>query len=324
MPVRSGESRGYIGLMWDKGDNMVKITLDNIEFCLKEYHDFQWIHTYGKVFCVFDQTGSGCISMGVNNGEKRYFIKVAGADTMEAEIDPLESVRILEGAVKLYERLRHPNLIRLLEHFPVGDMFAAVFEWAEGECLFDHWNFDYYAENPYIKSPMVRYKELSVEKRLDSVNVLFSFLISTAEHNYVAVDFYDGSIMYDFNTDTTTICDIDFFREKPSVNDVGEDYWGSERLKAPEEYVLNAVIDERTNVFTLGALIFQTFGTFTQEEIKLRYENKSFLPCARETWELNSIAYSVALKAVSTEPEQRYGSISEFYEEWKKAVADEI
>lgn len=108
---------------------MVKITLDNIEFYLKEYCDFQWIHTYGKVFCVFDQTGSDCISMGLDNGVKRYFIKVAGANTMEAEIEPLESVRIVEEAVKLYEQLRHPNLIRLLEYFHVGNMFAAVFEW---------------------------------------------------------------------------------------------------------------------------------------------------------------------------------------------------
>lgn len=29
------------------------------------------------------------------------------------------------------------------------------------------------------------------------------------------MDFYDGSIMYDFLTDATTICDIDFFRKTP-------------------------------------------------------------------------------------------------------------
>lgn len=302
---------------------MVKITLDNVEFYLKEYHDFQWIHTYGTVFCVFDQTGSGCISMGVDNGIKRYFIKIAGANTVEAEIDSLESIRIMENAVKLYERLRHPNLIQLIEYFTVETMFAAVFEWAYGECLFDHWNFDYYAENPHIKSPMVRYKELPAKKRLDSVHILFSFLIDTAENNYVAVDFYDGSIMYDFNTETTTICDIDFFREKPTINDMGEEFWGSKRLKAPEEYVLNAAIDERTNVFTLGALIFQTFGTFTEQEIKLRYVNKAFLPCAREKWELDDATYFVARKAVSADRNERYGSIREFYEEWNKALQNQ-
>jgi len=55
------------------------------------------------------------------------------------------------------------------------------------------------------------------------------------------------------------ICDIDFFREKPVINDMGQDWWGTKRFKAPEEYILGAKIDEDTNVFTLGALIFDFF-----------------------------------------------------------------
>jgi len=55
-------------------------------------------------------------------------------------------------------------------------------------------------------------------------------------------------LMYDFLIDTTTICDIDFFRKKPTFNDIGENYWGTKRLKAPEEYVYGAVVYEATNV----------------------------------------------------------------------------
>jgi serine/threonine-protein kinase len=32
--------------------------------------------------------------------------------------------------------------------------------------------------------------------------------VEVAKQNYVAIDFYDGSIMYDFDTNTTTICDL--------------------------------------------------------------------------------------------------------------------
>lgn len=35
---------------------------------------------------------------------------------------------------------------------------------------------------------------------------------------YVAVDFYDGSILYDFNSNTTKICDIDLYQKKPFIN----------------------------------------------------------------------------------------------------------
>jgi serine/threonine-protein kinase len=296
---------------------MEKITLDKVEFQLKEYRDFQWVHKFGEAFCVFDQTGSGCIGLGVENGDKRYFVKIAGVNPLEAELNPEESVRTLKEAVKLYETLRHPNLINMLEHFSMGDMYVVVFDWAKGECLFDHWNFDFYAENPQIKSPSIKYRELPVKKRLDSVNVLFSFLNLVAEKNYVGVDFYDGSVMYDFDTDTTTICDIDFFREKPAINDMGEDYWGSKRLKAPEEYILNETIDERTNVFTLGAMIFHIFGSFTEEEIKMRYKNSCFLPCSIEQWELSEEAYEVLRKAVAPKPEERYQTVKEFQERWE-------
>ncbi len=296
---------------------MEKITLDKVEFQLKEYHDFQWVHTYGEAFCVFDQTASGCIGLGVENGDKRYFVKIAGVNTLEAELNPEESVQTLKEAVKLYEILRHSNLINMLEHFSMGDMFVVVFDWAKGECLFDHWNFDFYAENPQIKSPSKKYRELPVEKRLESVNVLFSFLNLVAEKNYVGVDFYDGSMMYDFDTDTTTICDIDFFREKPTINDMGEDYWGSKRLKAPEEYILNETIDERTNVFTLGAMIFHIFGSFTEEEITMRYKSCCFLPCSIEAWELSEKAYEVLRKAVAPKPEERYQTMREFQERWE-------
>lgn len=89
---------------------------------------------------------------------------------------------------------------------------------------------------------------------------------TVSESGYVAVDFYAGSIMYDFQTDRITICDIDLFRKKPSINDMGEDYWGTKRLKAPEEYCYGAAIDEITNVYTLGALLFDSFLVITRKK----------------------------------------------------------
>ncbi|MBQ2934710.1 MAG: hypothetical protein IJD96_00570 [Lachnospiraceae bacterium] len=55
-----------------------------------------------------------------------------------------------------------------------------------------------------------KFKELPVGKKLKAIEVLFSFLQNINQKGYVAVDFYDGSIMYDFSKDVTTICDIDF------------------------------------------------------------------------------------------------------------------
>ena len=51
-------------------------------------------------------------------------------------------MEILKEAVHLYYDLSHPNLIKIIEEYDYNQFYVAVFEWAEGECLFDHWNFE--------------------------------------------------------------------------------------------------------------------------------------------------------------------------------------
>ena len=158
---------------------------------------------------------------------------------------------------------------------------------------------------------------MPVEEKLKAADVLFSFLISVHVKGYVAVDFYDGSIMYNFENSRTTICDIDFFRKAPVINDMGEDWPGTKRLKAPEEYELNSCIDEQTNVFTLGALLFEFFGAFTGQEMEERYRYNRFLPCGLENWQLSEEKYRVAVRAVQPDRKERYKTIEEFYEDWR-------
>lgn len=194
-----------------------------------------------------------------------------------------------------------------------------VFEWASGECLFDHWNFEKYQRDTTIKSPKERFKELPVNRKWKAIEVLFSFLQDVNQKGYVAVDFYDGSIMYDFLTDTTTICDIDFFKKAPVINDKGNEWFGTKRLKAPEEYKQGCAIDEQTNIFTLGALIFEFFGQFSDKEIHQRYCNNQFVPCSLANWKLSEESYRVAAKAVSFNKCERYLTFAEFFNEWKEA-----
>jgi len=299
---------------------MIINRLDDIEFRLQELHDFTWLKRYGTAFQAIDETGSGCICIGMQKDGKKYFCKIAGVNTLEADVLPEESVQILKQAVSIYRELEHPNLITLVEAFDYEKFYVAVFEWADGECLFDHWNFEKYQRNSLLKSPKQRFGELPIYKKMKCVDVLFSFLHSVNERGYVAVDFYDGSIMYNFENDDTTICDIDFFKKAPVINDLGEDWFGTKRLKAPEEYAKGSKIDEQTNVFTLGALLFEFFGSFSEEEIGRRYVENRFLPCDITKWQLDEVSYQVAVKAVSQERSSRYKTIAELYAEWKKVT----
>lgn len=302
---------------------MIINKLDSIEFRLKELHDFTWMKKYGTAFWVVDETGSGCVCIGMEDGKRKYFCKIAGVNTIEADVSPKESVEILKNAVSIYHNLQHPNLIQLIEAYEYESFYVAVFEWANGECLFDHWNFEIYQKDTSIKSPKEKFKDLPACKKQKATDVLFSFLENVNRKGYVAVDFYDSSILYDFETDETTICDIDLFRRVPVMNDKGVNWFGTKRFKAPEEYIEGAAIDEQTNVFTLGALIFEFFGNFSEEEIYQRYCNNQFAPCLLDKWQLNREAYLVATKAVSLKKEDRYTTIAEFFREWKSFGIEE-
>lgn len=292
---------------------MIKIKIDNVEFKLKEYQDFTWLNNYGQAFMVIDETGSGCISFGIEKDNKKYFFKIAGAKSINAEVSEKESIRLLKNAVIKYKAIKHDNLIKYIDSFEYKEFFVVIYEYAEGECLFDHWNFDKYKNTKEI-TPLMKFKSLSIEKRLNVVEKLFTFFETFINCGYVAVDFYDSSIIYNFKNDTVTFCDIDLFRKLPTTNDLGQDYFGTKRLKSPEENELGAPIDELTSEFTLGAIIFDIFSEVKNTD--KRYNLGMFIPNDIEYFSLSKEVYNVLIKATNYDRNKRYKSIKEFHNEF--------
>ena len=296
----------------------MRIKLDGIEFTLREPHDFAWLGGLDTVFSVYDRQDSGNLLFGVERDGRRRFVKYAGARTLEHEGTPQEAIERLRRAAGVYRAISHPHLISLEEEIECPQGFAAVFPWFEGRGLHEHWTFDRVAKLA-SGSPYRRYLHLPMEKRLRSLEAVFAFLEYVESIGYVAVDFYDGSIMYDFERDITKICDIDFFTKAPAVNRLGAGYWGTKRLKAPEEYMTGAVIDTVTNVFTLGALILHLFGSYTGDEVKRMSRENAFFPCPADRWTLGGRQYEAACRATRPHREERYGSLREFHAAWAAA-----
>ncbi len=281
------------------------IEMDDVIFQLQEEHDFHWLKRLGRVFTVFDQQDSGNICFGTEKDGRKYFVKYAGSKPLDFKGNPQDAVLRLIRAIPLYKTLHHPALIRLVSHFHVEAGYAAVFEWIEGECLHSHWSFAGEAKYNHPESPFFRYKNLPVEKRFISLDVIFSFHEYIESKGYVAVDFYDGSILYDFTNHITKICDIDFYRKKPTINDIGEHFWGAKRFKSPEEFLLGAPIDEKTNVFNMGAVAFGLLGG----ELDRSYEK----------WEAGRALYEVALRAVNPDRDLRFPNVAQFKKAWDTA-----
>ncbi|MCR2802786.1 serine/threonine protein kinase [Paenibacillus soyae] len=283
---------------------MEMIKLNEITFQLKEPHSLEWVTELGEVFAVFDQQDSGNISFGIETPAGKKFVKYAGAKTIHYNGEPQEAIERLQAAIPLYQRLAHPSLVKLVDHFHAGEGFAAVFEWFDGENLHPHWTFPPPAKYEDPASPYYRYKQLPLDARLTSLEQLFVFHLHVADQGFVAVDFYDGSILYDFATHSTKICDIDVYQKKPFINTMGR-LWGSKRFMSPEEFQLGAEIDEITNVFNMGAMAFSLLGGELDRSI--------------EKWEASKGLYEVALRAASADRERRYQSLVEFYWAWTNA-----
>jgi aminoglycoside phosphotransferase (APT) family kinase protein len=270
--------------------------INHIPYKLKSPYDFSFIERYGEVFKVYDDQDSGNICFGVKNGDDRHFIKFAGAPTERYAGKPEDAVAGLKAAAQVYKDLAHPHLIRLIRTEEVGGGFAAIFEWTDAECM-----------GRMYPLSREKFMQMPDSTRLDVFSDILGFHIHIIRQGYVAIDFYDGSILYDFLAKKTLICDIDLYSKLPYINTMGR-MWGSSRFMSPEEFTHGAAIDEVTNVYGMGATAFALFGGEKDRPI--------------EKWRLSRELYEVALKAVSDDRENRQQSLEEFKCEWNWARSE--
>lgn len=269
---------------------MIEQKLDGVSFRMKEAFDFGFVSRWGRVFRVFDDQDSGNICFGTEKDGERFFLKFAGAPTARYEGTQEDAIARLRYAAGVYQALAHPNLIELLETAELGGGFLLVFRWTDAVCM----------GKQYPES-RARFFTLPLDKREQVFRDVLDFHRSVIDRGYVPVDFYDGSILYDFEQQKTVLCDIDFYQKRPFFNRMGR-LWGSSRFMSPEEFAMGAEIDEITTVFVMGATAFALFG--------------GELDRSREKWTLDDRKYAAALRAVSEERGQRFGSLRELAAAW--------
>jgi serine/threonine-protein kinase len=132
-----------------------------------------------------------------------------------------------------------------------------VYDWAEGELL--------HAPAERRSDPATafqRFRRLAADEIAAAVAAAIGVHVGLCGRGWVACDFYDGAMMYDFAARRLSMFDLDSYSRGPFVNQMGR-LFGSERFMAPEEFVKGALIDERTTVFNLGrcAAVFLGDGT---------------------------------------------------------------
>ena len=262
-----------------------------------------YLRSVGNVFAEFGALtqDSGNVSYGVQVGADRYFVKTAGQpDDNRPLLGHEARVALLRNAVRLSESCHHrtlPKLYRVIES-PSGPML--VYEWLDGELI----------RAPREKrndpeSAFQRFRSLPAATILSNLDAIYELHSELAVAGWIAVDFYDGSLIYDFSSGRLGIVDLDDYSEGPFRNEMGR-MFGSDRFMAPEESELGALIDEQTNVFVMGrtALIFLSDGTLSPGAFR-------GTPALQE----------VLAKACEPDRTRRYESMASFWNAWRTARA---
>ena len=261
----------------------------------------EYLSEIGRIFSVFDAQvqDSGNISYGVQVGQQRFFVKSAGDPHDPRPFLPHEErVALLENAVRLRRSCSHNSLPRLHNVIESAHGPLLVYSWVEGELLHAG-----SATRQDPQSAMQRFRRLPLPEITKALDLIFELHLELAQSGWIAVDFYDGCLIYDFASQEMHVVDLDMYRRSPFVNEMGR-MFGSSRFMAPEEFERGSSIDERTNVFTMGRTAANLLSDGTLDRSAFRGSDER---------------YEVVRKACSDERRMRYASVGDFYAAWLEA-----
>jgi len=258
-----------------------------------------YLSKLGQIFIRFDEQtqDSGNLSYGVQLEQGRYFIKTAGhPDDVRPFLPHARRVDLLRNASILNNTFNHhtlPILHNVIES-PHGPML--VYEWVNGERIGTP---SAIRHDPM--SPFQRFRSLPIAEILQTLDMIYELHYHLAQAGWIAVDFYDGALIYDFACQRLQVMDLDLYHQGPFINNMGR-MFGSSRFMAPEEFESGAEIDQQTNVFTMGrtAAVLLSDGTLQQAHFRG-----------------DDALYEIIVRACQDRRGERYGSIGEFYEAWR-------
>lgn len=292
-PLRLGACCWQPGFMEKLGDggedagNHPLLGIDRVEGPLAAY-----LARIGDVFRVFEKQDSGCVAYGVRlpDRDERWFVKTAIAT---------EGRRSLERAWGFHQAVRHPVIVPQVHRIALPEGLAVVMPWRDGQVLYDPAERGS-RDRTTPGSPMARFRALPVARIEAAYARVLDAHLAVEAAGHVAVDLYDGALLYDFTSYETHLIDLDEYRPGPFVLDA-ERLPGSTRFMAPEEFERGAVIDTRTTVHVLGRTARLLLDAGDEER----------------AWRGTAAQLGVLERATRPDPAERFASVRGFAEAWR-------
>ena len=269
---------------------------ERIEVPLREF-----LPTVGRVVRQFgDRVDSRTTIVGIETDAGRFVVKHA-ADA--------ESVGWLESAIRFHTAVSHPAIPPVVHHLTTPQGLAIVQRWAPGHVLVDKFD-PTVADRDEPGSTYQRFLALPVSEVADALRQLIHAHVAVTGSGFVAVDLYDGCLIYDFEEHELSLIDLDMYRPGPFVLETDRQY-GSSAFMAPEEWQRGATIDERTTVFTLGRLALVLLGCDRDG------------PADLADFRGSDSLFEVAMRACTPDRAARYQSVSALSQAWSAAIREQ-
>jgi serine/threonine-protein kinase len=259
------------------------------------YDPIRELAQFGRVFAVFDDQDSECLSYGVAVDGARWFVKLA---------PDRRTARSLRSAAEFHAAVKHPVIVAPATFTDVGDRAGIVYPWVSGSVLY-HPTKSRRMSRTAPASPLRAFREQPLEIVSRVVDEIFDAHLAVAAAGFVAVDFFDGCMLYDPHTTVIRLIDLDLYRRGPFTVEPGPIY-GSTRYLSPEERVTGATVDERTMVHLLGRTARMLMDEGDQEQ----------------AWRGTAAQLAVLGRATRQDPAERYRSVAEFIQAWRETAPE--
>lgn len=259
------------------------------------YDPIRELARFGRVFAVFDDQDSECLSYGVAVEGARWFVKIA-------QDGP--TAQMLRSAAQFHAAVKHPVIVAPTRFTDAGNRAGIVYPWVSGSVLY-HPTKSRRVSRTAPDSPLRAFRAQPLETVARVLDDIFDAHLAVAAAGFVAVDFYDGCMLYDPATTAIRLIDLDLYRRGPFV--VGpEPLCGSKRYLAPEERTVGATVDERTMVHLLGRTARVLMDAGDQEQ----------------AWRGTPEQLTVLVRATRPNPAERYRSVAEFVQAWRETAPE--
>ena len=198
--------------------------MPNLDDLLDANDPKQHLQRLGDVFDAFEDQDSGCMSYGVAIQGDRWFVKTAYT---------AQTVPMLRRAADFHLNVQHDAIVAPAAYAERPNRAAILYPWVDGKVLYHPTRTRYLSREDPL-SPMYAFRLMPVEKIHRALDTVFDAHLAVVESGFVAIDFYDGSMLYDPDSESMYLIDLDEYRAGQFV--VGPELLsGSVRFFSPEE-----------------------------------------------------------------------------------------